>query len=98
MFKNSLNKIDISKNLSKKTGLSINFSKKLINDLIEILIENIKDGELILKNIGKFRVVKKKERIGRNPKTKEEFIINARNSVIFSASKKLSNNLTKNHE
>ena len=94
MFKNSLNKIDISKNLSKKTGLPINFSKKLINELIE----NIKDGELILKNIGKFRVVKKKERIGRNPKTKEEFIISARKSVIFNASKKLSNNLTKNHE
>ena len=98
MFKNSLNKIDISKNLNKKTGLSVNFSKKLINDLIEILIENIKDGELILKNIGTFRVIKKKERIGRNPKTKEEFIIDARNSVTFKASKKLSNNLTKNHE
>ena len=30
---------------------------------------------LNLKNIGTFKIINKKERIGRNPKTKEEFYI-----------------------
>ena len=40
-----------------------------------------------LKNIGSFKILAKKERIGRNPKTKEEFIITPRNTVSFTASK-----------
>jgi integration host factor subunit alpha len=87
----TLTKRDIIKNLVKKTGLSTQYSKKLINDLLEILILNIKNDNLILKNIGKFKIIKKKKRFGRNPKTKEEFIISARKSLSFISSKNLSN-------
>jgi len=87
--KNNLTKIDIIKNLSKKTGFSILFSKKLINDFLDILIHQIKANELNLKNIGSFKLIKKKERLGRNPKTKEEFIISARKTLRYVASKKL---------
>ena len=87
--KNNFTKIDIIKNLSNKTGFSINFSKKLVNEFINILIENIKKNELNLKNFGSFKLIKKKERVGRNPKTKEEFIISSRKSLIFTASKKI---------
>ena len=89
MNKNNFTKIDIIKNLSNKTGFSINFSKKLVNEFINILIENIKKNELNLKNFGSFKLIKKKERVGRNPKTKEEFIISSRKSLIFTASKKI---------
>ena len=89
MNKNNLTKIDIIKNLSKKTGFSILFSKKLINDFLDIIINQIKANELNLKNIGSFKLVKKKERLGRNPKTKEEFIISARKTLRYVASKKL---------
>ena len=86
-------KIDIIKNLNKKTGLSLNLSKKLINDLIDIIIFNIKKGDLNLKNIGSFKIIHKRERVGRNPKTKEEFIITQRNSISFSLSKKISDHI-----
>ena len=76
--------------LSKKTGFSKSISKKLINDLLDILITNIATGKLVLKNIGTFKVLKKKERIGRNPKTKEEFIIEPRKSITFIPSGNLS--------
>ena len=89
MNKNNLTKIDIIKNLSKKTGFSILFSKKLINDFLDVIIHQIKVKELNLKNIGSFKLIKKKERLGRNPKTKEEFIISARKSLRYVASKKL---------
>jgi len=89
VFNNNLKKIDIIKALSNKTGFSKNFSKKLIEDLIDILIKNIKEGNLNLKNIGSFKVISKKERVGRNPKTKVEYNISARKSVVFSSSKRL---------
>lgn len=76
--------------LSKKTGFSKSISKKLINDLLDILITNIATGKLVLKNIGTFKLLKKKERIGRNPKTKEEFIIEPRKSITFIPSGNLS--------
>tara|TARA_E500000178_G_C17011047_1_gene750552 strand:+ start:730 stop:1026 length:297 start_codon:yes stop_codon:yes gene_type:complete len=96
--KENLKKIDIAKNLSQKTGFSINYSKKIINNLIEIMTQIIKEGNLNIKNIGSFSTVNKKERIGRNPKTKEEFTITSRRTVIFKSSKKLSKNLTKYYE
>ena len=90
MFKNSLKKIDIIKNLSNKKGLSLNLSKKFLNDLLLVIINNIRTGGFKLKNIGSFKIIKKRERIGRNPKTGEEFIISSRNSIRFSISKKIS--------
>ena len=95
MYKTNLKKIDLAKQLKIKTGFSTNISKKLINDLIEILTEVIKTGYLNLKNIGSFKIINKKERMGRNPKTKEEFIISSRKSISFIPSKKLLQNLNK---
>ena len=82
-------KDNIVKNLSLKTGFSNRFSKKIIDNLIDILIKNIKSGKLNLKNIGSFELMDKNSRVGRNPKTKEEFIISARKSVKFKSSKKI---------
>jgi len=98
MFKKNLNKIDIAKNLSSQTGLSLNFSKKLIDDLIELLIINIKKNGFILKNIGTFKLLFKNERIGRNPKTKEKFLISKRKSISFTPSKELLSKVKNLHE
>ena len=81
MLKKDFKKIDLVKDLSLKTGYSQNYSKKIVDDLINIFIQNIKSGNLNLKNIGSFKLLNKKERIGRNPKTKEEFIITSRKSL-----------------
>jgi|TARA_B100001063_G_C16413240_1_gene380538 integration host factor subunit alpha len=83
-------KNDLIEQLSIKTGFSKNISKKLIDDLLFILIQNLLEEKLILKNLGVFKIIKKKRRIGRNPKTKEEFIINARKSLTFLPSKQMS--------
>ena len=88
-------KKDLIKDITLKTGLSSNVSKKIFNDLVNILILNIKKGSLVLKNVGSFKIIEKKERIGRNPKTKEEFIISARKTVSFTPSKKIIENLNK---
>ena len=95
MSKRKIKKEDIINELSNKTGYSNYFSKKLINDLLEIIIQNIQISDLKIKNIGTFKKIYKKERIGRNPKTREEHIITARNSVIFIPSKQIINYLKK---
>ena len=89
MKSKNIKKIDLIKNLSLKTGFSENYSKKLISELISIFSSQIKNGKLNLKNLGVFKITNKKERIGRNPKTKEHFIISARKSISFTPSQKL---------
>ena len=89
MIKKNFKKKDIIQKLSKKTGFPANYSKKLINDLILIILQNIKEGNVNLKNFGKFKIIKKRERIGRNPKTRKEYIISARNVVSFIFSRKI---------
>ena len=44
-------------------------------------------SKLHLKNFGTFELIFKNERMGRNPKTKEEFIIKKRKSLKFTSSK-----------
>ena len=89
MIKNNFRKIDIAKNLSNKMGFSISISKKIVDDFILIILENIKKGNFILKNIGSFNLIYKKDRIGRNPKTNEEYLISQRKSISFKASQNL---------
>ena len=96
MSKNNFTKNDIIKNLSKKTGFSILLSNKLIDDFLNVSIESIKINQLNLRNIGTIKLIYKKERLGRNPKTKDEFIISARKSISFTPSKKILVVLNKN--
>ena len=90
MSRKNITKIIIAKSLSLKTGFSISFSKKLIDDLILCITEIIKTEKLNLKNLGTFKIIDKKERIGRNPKTKKQFVITSRKTINFIPSKKIS--------
>lgn len=90
MTKKNFNKDNLYKLLSERTGFSELLSKKIINDLIKIIIKEIKKENFGLLNLGKFKVISKKNRLGRNPKTKQTFIINQRKSISFIASKNFS--------
>ena len=91
MKKNNLNRKELSQRCSEKLGLPYSISNKLIDDLIELIIKEINKGNFGLKNIGTFKLIYKKERLGRNPKTGENFLISKRKSTSF----KPSINLTK---
>ena len=90
MSQSNLTKEEICIFLSRKKGYSVLYSKKIINNLIEILIDEIKEKSFNLKNIGTFKILNKKERIGRNPKTKEIHKIKARKTLVFKSSNNLS--------
>ena len=94
MNKKTFKKIDIIKEISNISGLPVNLIKKIVNDYLIMLTYKIKkDRDFSIKNFGSFKIIDKKERVGRNPKTKEEFIITARKSISFTASKNLLKNV-----
>ena len=98
MTKENFKKINLTNIISKKTGFSHHLSKKITEDLLNIFKENIKNGNLHLKNFGSFKILYKGERLGRNPKTKKEYIISARKTITFKPSKKIIDHLNKFYE
>ncbi len=90
-----LTKKEISKKINNKTGLSTSYSEKITDNLLMILKELIKKEEVIIKNFGSFKILSKKERIGRNPKNNETYQINPRKSLVFKISKNFKNTIDK---
>ena len=79
------------KNLSDKVNQNLGFSKNisslLIDDFFESLVsELIRFNKIKISSFGTFEILDKKERIGRNPKTKVEAKIVARKIVKFKPS------------
>ena len=78
---------DLTNKIYKNLGFSKNFSSTLIEDLIESIIsELIKSNKIKISSFGTFKVLNKKQRIGRNPKTKIEAKISARKVIRFKPS------------
>ena len=87
MTRVNLTKKDLINSIYMQIGLSKNISENLIDDFFATITESLKeDKTLKISKFGTFSVRKKKSRIGRNPKTKEEKIISERNVVLFKAS------------
>ena len=62
----------------------------LVESVLELVKETLFQGEAIkIAGFGKFDVREKKPRMGRNPKTKEPMLIEARRVVKFTVSEKL---------
>ena len=98
MNSKNFKKKDFINPIRLKTGFPDSLLKKILDDLIDIILLNLKTGQVNLMNIGSFKIIKKRERIGRNPKTMEPFKIKSRNIVKFTPSKKITINLNKNYE
>jgi integration host factor subunit alpha len=87
-MRTNLTKKDLVNLVYMQLGFSKLFAENLIDDFFFTLVENLRNEKsLKLSKFGTFTVKKKNSRIGRNPKTKEEKIISARNVISFKASK-----------
>ena len=81
---------DIADYIHQYFGLSKKDCAEIVNDMIDEFIQNlILDKKIKIHNFGTFILKEKKERVGRNPKTKEEYMISSRNVVKFTLSKKV---------
>lgn len=91
-----MNKAELIAAVAEKAGLSKKDSEKVINATFETITEELVAGEKIsLVGFGSFDVKDRGERVGRNPKTKEEIVIPASRVPQFKAGKALKDAVAK---
>ena len=84
MVTKNFTKKDLTNKIYQNLGFSKNYSSIIIDDFIESLIsELIKTNIIKISSFGTFKILNKKERLGRNPKTKIEAKISARKIIKF---------------
>ena len=89
MLKN-LTRDNISDYINSEFGLSKLDCNQIVNEVIEIIIVGLLNDNIVkIHNFGTFKLKQKNQRIGRNPKTKVEVIIEARKVISFIPSKHL---------
>tara|TARA_B100001063_G_C16661688_1_gene501430 strand:+ start:740 stop:1015 length:276 start_codon:yes stop_codon:yes gene_type:complete len=75
--------------LSNEFGIAYSSAYKKIDKILNIWSHKLLNSDLSISSLGSFKINNKKSRLGRNPKTKEEFEIKSRKVVTFKKSKKL---------
>tara|TARA_X000000950_G_scaffold127777_1_gene159724 strand:- start:486 stop:779 length:294 start_codon:yes stop_codon:yes gene_type:complete len=88
--------------LAERINVKLGYSKEEAKEFIEIFLNYIKVNmnskeNIKISKLASFKVISKKERIGRNPKTGQDAIISKRKVVSCKFSKNLKNKINKNY-
>jgi integration host factor subunit alpha len=87
MVKKNLTRKEISYKIYKNIGFSKRLSSKILEDFFEFIIQElIESNKLKISSFGTFSILNKRERMGRNPKTKVLAKILSRKVVKFKPS------------
>ena len=93
----NLTKKEIVNSIYMQIGFSKKISETLLEDIFQIILKNIiSEKKVKIAKFGTFILRKKKERIGRNPKTNEKKIISERNVILFKPSKEIKQYINSN--
>ena len=88
----NLTKKDLSEMLRKELKLSVDISDSLVDECFQTIKTTLRSQKnLKLSGFGSFEIITTKERVGRNPKTMENYKIPAQNKVRFSSTSKAKN-------
>ena len=79
----------LANQLSKEFGMAYSTAYRKIDTILNIWSIKLLNSDLSINSLGSFKINYKNSRLGRNPKTKEEFEIQSRKVVAFKKSKKL---------
>jgi len=83
---------DIVKKVSKETGLSAKDTEKIVDIILESVVDYVQKGnKLELRGFGTFMVKQRAGRIARNLKTNEDLPLPSRKVIYFKAGKELKN-------
>ena len=85
----SFGKKDICNNISSKALISKDKSKEFLVDFLNLVTSKSKSRKVKISNFGTFYTKNTPQRFGRNPKTKEEFVISKRSKLFFKPSNKI---------
>ena len=93
----NLTKKEIVNSIYMQIGFSKKITSSILEDIFHILLNNITiEKKVKISKFGTFILRKKKQRLGRNPKTKETKVISERNVILFKPSKELKNYINNN--
>ena len=96
MLRKNIKRKDLIANVYFNIGFSKTISENIVYDIFNLFINNIISNNVLkISNFGNFIKKNKKQRIGRNPKTKEAKVISSRNIIIFKASNLLKKRINK---
>ncbi len=89
--KDTMTKKKLIHSISQEKGIHPNDVRHVIQSFLDKMTESLSDGNrLEFRDFGVFEVVRRKQKIGRNPKkAAEPIIIPARNAVKFTPGKKM---------
>jgi len=83
----TLTRADLSNAVYKEIGLSLQECNALVDSVIEEICTTLEQGKAVkLSSFGTFNLRRKKQRMGRNPKTGVEVPITSRTVLSFNAS------------
>tara|TARA_B110000003_G_scaffold222358_1_gene222512 strand:- start:357 stop:632 length:276 start_codon:yes stop_codon:yes gene_type:complete len=85
----SYTKSDIAKNIADKTSLPNQKAKQLLDIFIQVVVSASKKQQVKISGFGTFIRKETPSRIGRNPKTGEEFEISQRTKLNLILSNKI---------
>ena len=86
----TITKLDLVNHLNEKLGLNKVESKELVEAFFDEIKKSLINNEDVkISGFGNFKILNKKERPGRNPRTGEPAVISARKVVTFKAGQKL---------
>ncbi len=93
----TLTRADLSNAIYKHIGLSLQECNELVDAVIDEICVALEQGyDVKLSSFGTFSLRKKKERMGRNPKTGKEVPITSRTVLSFNASNLLKARVNQN--
>ena len=88
----SVTKKDLAKNISKKIGLSQKDSLFFVKEFFKAL-SDFKSSNININKFGTFLYKKTPKRVGRNPKTLQEYEIRPRQKLTFKPSEEVKQNI-----
>ena len=86
-------KTNIIKNISKQSLVSSSDATSILESFLLLIKDNAKLKSVKLSRFGSFNFKKTPKRLGRNPKTKDSYIIPVLNKLNFKPSNKIKENI-----
>ena len=91
-----MKRIEIARRVSDECGLLVPHAKQVVDVILDVMTEQVLEGELSIPDFGRFEVRWSKPMIGRNPlKPEVEIAIPPRPKVHFKPSKELADRVIK---
>ena len=89
-----MNKGELIKNVSLKTGLTKKASEDVLNAIIDCITDSLANGERVqITGFGTFEIKERAERVARNPKENTQMTLPAAKVAHFKAGKHLTDKI-----